>query len=130
MKNNIQINFPKSFLVSRNPNVYLEYDTGFINKFNNNLLLLQKYLDNEVIIQLQAYVSKDTGAQELSIRNSSKTGSGEVYIDVPYAEYQAYSPIIRKRVGNRGTYPFERMSADKKEYILNALCEYSRRINK
>ena len=78
---------------------------------------------------LQEYVSYKTGTQEKSIRLTSDPGSGKVHINVPYAEYQAYSKRIKKRVGKRGTYPFERMKADKKDTILKQVEAYSRRLN-
>lgn len=79
---------------------------------------------------LQEYVSYKTGTQAKSIRLTSDPGSGKVHINVPYAEYQAYSKRIKKRVGKRGTYPFERMKADKKDTILKQVEAYSRRLNK
>ena len=60
---------------------------------------------------------------------ASEEGSGYVTIGVPYAEYQAYSKKIKKRVGKRGTRPFERMKADKKDTILKQTAEYARRLN-
>ena len=79
---------------------------------------------------LQEYVSYKTGTQEKSIRLTSDAGSGLVHINVLYAEYQAYSKKIKKRVGKRGTYPFERMKADKKDTILKQVEAYNRRLNK
>lgn len=108
---------------------YLEYDKKFENKFNGNLDTMQKFLDSTVANNLMAYVSFKTGVQELSIKISSVPGSGKVHINVPYAEYQAYSKRIRKRVGKRGTQPFERMVSDKKSSIERQLMAYSRRLN-
>lgn len=108
---------------------YLEWDKGYENKFNYNLDTLQEYMDNMVATYLMEYVSKNTGVQELSIKTSSIPGSGKVRINVPYAHYQAYSPKIKKRVGKRGTKPFERMVKDNKSNILKQLEEYSRRLN-
>ena len=73
------------------------------------------------------YVSKKTGVQELSIKISSVPGSGKVHINVPYAQYQAYSKRIKKRVGKRGTQPFERMVSDNKSSIERQLAEYNSR---
>lgn len=109
---------------------YIEYNKSYVNKFNNNLNKEQVFLDNKVIMFLQEYVSKKSGTQEKSIRLTSDPGSGLVHINVPYAEIQAYSKRIKKRVGKRGTYPFERMKADKKDTILKQLEAYSRRLNK
>ena len=92
--------------------------------------LVQKYLDTRVAENLQPYVSFKTGTQEKSIISSLKAGSGYVHIMVPYAEYQAYSKRIHKRKGKRGTRPFERMVADKKNSIEREICSYARKVSK
>lgn len=108
----------------------LRYKKSFVNQFNKNIYLCQKFLDNLVVDNLQKYVSYKNGAQEDSIRIATVAGSGRVIINVKYAEYQAYSKRIKKRVGKRGTRPFERMKADKRKSMLNQLERYARRINK
>lgn len=82
---------------------------------------VQKYFDTLVARNLQPYVSFKSGTQERSILTSLIAGSGEVHIDVDYAEYQAYSKRIKKRVGKRGTQPFERMVSDRRDSMLNEL---------
>ena len=132
-KDVLKVEFPQGKIyVSQNGNgkAYIEYNKSYVNKFNNNLNKEQVFLDNKVIMFLQEYVSYKTGTQEKSIRLTSDPGSGLVHINVPYAEYQAYSKKIKKRVGKRGTYPFERMKADKKDTILKQVEAYSRRLNK
>ena len=132
-KDVLKVEFPQGKIyVSQNGNgkAYIEYNKSYVNKFNNNLNKEQVFLDNKVIMYLQEYVSYKTGTQEKSIRLTSDPGSGKVHINVPYAEYQAYSKRIKKRVGKRGTYPFERMKADKKDTILKQVEAYSRRLNK
>lgn len=129
----LKVEFPQGKIyVSQGENgkAYIEYNKSYINKFNNNLNKTQVFLDNKVIIYLQEYVSYKTGTQEKSIRLTSDPGSGLVHINVPYARYQAYSKKIKKRAGKRGTYPFERMKADKKDTILKQVEAYSRRLNK
>lgn len=129
----LKVEFPQGKIyVSQNGKgkAYIEYNKSYVNKFNNNLNKEQVFLDNKVIMFLQEYVSYKTGTQEKSIRLTSDPGSGLVHINVPYAEYQAYSKKIKKRVGKRGTYPFERMKADKKDTILKQVEAYSRRLNK
>ena len=90
---------------------------------------VQKYFDTMVAKNLQPYVSYKSGTQENSILTSLKAGSGYVHINVPYAEYQAYSKRIKKRVGKRGTQPFERMVADKRDTMLNELAIECRRVS-
>lgn len=90
---------------------------------------VQKYFDTMVAKNLQPYVSFKSGTQEKSILTSLVAGSGEVHIDVDYAEYQAYSKRIKKRVGKRGTRPFERMVADKKITMLNELAIECRKVS-
>ena len=129
----LKVEFPQGKIyVSQNGKgkAYIEYNKSYVNKFNNDLNKIQVFLDNKVIMNLQEYVSYKSGTQEKSIRLTSDVGSGLVHINVPYAEYQAYSKKIKKRVGKRGTYPFERMKADKKDTILKQVEAYSRRLNK
>ena len=128
----LKVEFPQGKIyVSQGGNgtAYIEYNKSYVNKFNNNLNKEQVFLDNKVIMYLQEYVSYKTGTQEKSIRLTSDPGSGKVHINVPYAEYQAYSKRIKKRVGKRGTYTFERMKSDKKDRILKQVEAYSRRLN-
>ena len=128
----LKVEFPQGRIYvtdGGNGKAYIEYNKSYVNKFNNNLNKEQVFLDNKVIMFLQEYVSYKTGTQEKSIRLTSDPGSGLVHINVPYAEYQAYSKKIKKRVGKRGTYPFERMKADKKDTILKQVEAYSRRLN-
>ena len=132
-KDVLKVEFPQGKIyVSQNGNgkAYIEYNKSYVNKFNNDLNKTQVFLDNKVIMYLQEYVSYKSGTQAKSIRLTSNPGSGKVHINVPYAEYQAYSKRIKKRVGKRGTYPFERMKADKKDTILKQVEAYSRRLNK
>lgn len=126
----LQVTFPKGTIhYNKNGKAYIEYDRNYTNKFNNDLNKTQMFLDENVAKNLSAYVSFKTGTQEKSIILATNYGSGIVTIGVPYAHYQAYSPRIRKRVGKRGTYPFERMKADKKNTILRETAEYARRLN-
>ena len=107
----------------------LVYNISFAKDFNKNIEKCQMYLDNLVVTNLQEYVSYKSGTQSKSIRIATVLGSGLVIINVPYAEYQAYSKRIKKRVGKRGTRPFERMKSDKGKSILNQLQRYVRRIS-
>ena len=91
---------------------------------------VQQFIDKTVRDNLMAYVSFRTGKQEQSIKLATVLGSGRVVINVPYAEYQAYSKRIKKRVGKRGTYPFERMKADKKDSILRQTAKYAQSLDK
>ena len=132
-KDVLKVEFPQGRIyVSQGGNgkAYIEYNKNYVNKFNNDLNKTQVFLDNKVIMHLQEYVSYKHGVQAKSIRLTSDAGSGLVHINVPYAEYQAYSKRIKKRVGKRGTRPFERMKADKKDTILKQVEAYSRRLNK
>lgn len=131
MADKLKVEFPqgKIYVSDKNGKAYIEYNKSYVNKFNTNLNKEQVFLDNKVIMFLQEYVSYKSGTQAKSIRLASEAGSGYVTIGVPYAEYQAYSKRIKKRVGKRGTYPFERMKADKKDTILKQVEAYSRRLN-
>ena len=124
----LEVKFPQSQKVGNDGT--LNYNASFTRKFNENLNKSQAFLDNKVGTYLQDYVSYKTGTQAKSIPMAGTYGKGYVIINVPYAEYQAYSKKIKKRVGKRGTYPFERMKADKKDTILKQVEAYSRRLNK
>lgn len=104
----------------------LTYYSNFKSSFNRDLNKTQIYLDKLVATNLRPYVSRKTGVQEYSTQSYQE---GTVTINVPYAEYQAYSKRIKKRVGKRGTQPFERMKNDKKGTILKQVQEYARRLN-
>ncbi|MEE1282740.1 MAG: hypothetical protein UHK60_10930 [Acutalibacteraceae bacterium] len=104
----------------------ITYYSSFKSSFNKDLNKTQVYLDKLVATNLRPYVSRKTGTQEY---NTQSYNEGSVTINVPYAEYQAYSKRIKKRVGKRGTRPFERMVADKKGTILKQVQEYARRLN-
>lgn len=130
MSNIHKIEFPKGTIrIGKNGKAYISYNKEFISKFNNNLNKIQVFVDKKVGSYLQKYVSYKTGTQEKSIILATDYGSGYVTIGVPYAEYQAYSKKIKKRVGLRGTQPFERMKADKNDTILRQTTAYARRLN-
>lgn len=124
------IKFPQGRIyLDSQKNAYLEYNQSAVNKFNNNGNKLQIFLDKKVATYLAEYVSYKTGTQAKSIILTSDYGSGYVKISVPYAYYQAYSKKIKKRVGKRGTQPFERMKADKSDKIARELAKYSRELH-
>ena len=133
-QNKLKVDFPKGKIYVKldskgrevKNSAYIEYNPEFVRKFNGDLNKTQVYLDNLVVKNLRPYVSRRTGVQELSIASLEE---GTVSINVPYAEYQAYSKRIKKRVGKRGTQPFERMKSDKKSTILKQVEEYARRLN-
>lgn len=133
---NLKVDFPmgKIYVMQNKKgdminSAYIEWNQSYENKLNKNFDQVQIYTDNLVVSNLQRYVSKKTGVQEKSIRLGTKVGSGEVWIAVPYARYQAYSKKIHKLKGLRGPRPFERMKADKGENILRQVSAYSRRLN-
>lgn len=129
----LKVSFPQGKIYVKNDGqgqAYIEYNKEYVKKFNKNLNQTQVYLDNTVIRYLMEYVSYKTGTQEKSILLTSDAGSGLVHINVPYAEYQAYSKRIKKRAGKRGTQPFERMVSDNKSNILKQVSEYARRLDK
>ncbi len=131
-----KVSFPQGKIYIKQENgkdiidsAYIVWNKGYENKINSNFNQMQIFLDNKIVNYLQEYVSKKTGVQEKSIRLATKAGSGEVWIGVPYAHYQAYSPKIGEPKGKRGKRPFERMKADNYERIKRELIAYSRRNN-
>ena len=130
MAREFKVEFPQGKIyLDEDKKSYIEYNDSFINKFNENGNKVQAYIDKTVSEALMGYVSLRTGVQSKSIKLATVLGSGYVEIGVPYAEYQAYSKKIHKRVGKRGTQPFERMKSDKKESILRQVSAYSKRLN-
>lgn len=115
-----------NFKDQKTDNGTITYYSNFKSQFNEDLNKTQVYLDKLVATNLKPYVSRKTGVQESSTQSYNQ---GSVTINVLYAEYQAYSKRIKKRVGKRGTQPFERMVADKKGTILRQVQEYARRLN-
>ena len=114
---------------------------------------VQTFLDKTTAEYLQKYVSRKGGTQEKSIPIASNYGSGKIIINVPYARFQAggkvmvgiksHSPWARKGERKivtrrsltyhgdrlRGSKPFERMKADKRDRILVQTANYARRIS-
>ena len=112
---------------------------------------VQQFLGKTVADNLKKYVSFKSGVQETS--TYPLNGGKQVIINVPYAQFQAggkvmvgvysHSPWARKGErkvvtnrnltyhggGLRGSKPFERMKADKKDSILNQVANYARRIS-
>lgn len=124
------IKYPgKKTVKTKNGTITMQYSTSFIRNFNDNLNKIQTFLDERVGRNLQDYVSLKDGGQKDSIPLAGTYGKGYVIINVEYAHYQAYSKRIKKRAGKRGTKPFERMVADKKDSIQRQVEAYSRRLN-
>lgn len=130
-KNKVTLDIPEGkILLDKRGKAYIKYNPNFKRQMENSLGKIQEFVDKTVRDNLMAYVSFKTGTQQKSIKLSTLLGSGEVTINVPYAEYQAYSKRIKKRVGKRGTYPFERMKADKKDSILRQTAKYAKTLDK
>lgn len=128
--NTFKVEFPQGKIkLNKQGTAYLVYDRTFVNQFNKDGNEVQLFTDKAVSEALMGYVSLKSGVQQKSIKISTVLGSGIVTIGVPYAEYQAYSKKIKKRVGKRGTQPFERMRSDKKDSILRQVSAYSKRLN-
>lgn len=112
---------------------------------------VQQFLGKKVADNLKKYVSFKSGVQEASI-NSINSGK-QVIINVPYARFQAEGKVMvgvksrspwarrgeRKVVISknltyhsdrlRGSHPFERMKADKRDSILIQTANYARRLD-
>jgi hypothetical protein len=114
----LSIKFP---LNSSKNGVSLTFYKNAVKKLENHLNKMQKFQDKKVSEYLMAYVSFRDSNQSKSIKQSTVVGSGYVIINVKYASYQAYSNRIKKKVGKRGTKPFERMVQENKTTIMNDL---------
>lgn len=112
---------------------------------------VQQFLGKTTADNLKKYVSFKSGTQEGATR--SIKGGKQVIINVPYARFQAGGKVMvgiktrssfalrgeKKIVTSknliyhsdrlRGSHPFERMKADKREKILSQVAMYARRID-
>mgnify|MGYP005795486411 CR=1 FL=1 len=112
---------------------------------------VQQFLGKTVADNLKKYVSFSSGVQSAS--TYPLNGGKQVVINVPYAQFQAGGKVMigvyshspwakrgeRKVVtsknltyqggGLRGSRPFERMKADKRDSILFQVAKYARRIS-
>lgn len=113
---------------------------------------VQQFLGKTVADNLKKYVSFKSGVQEASVNPIN--GGKQVIINVPYARFQAEGKVMvgvnsrspwarrgeRKVVISkdlkyhsdrlRGSHPFERMKADKKDSILFQTAKEARRVSK
>lgn len=113
---------------------------------------VQQFLGKTVADNLKKYVSFKSGVQEASVNPIN--GGKQVIINVPYAQFQAGGKVMvgvksrsawarrgeRKVVISkdlkyhsdrlRGSHPFERMKADKKDSILFQTAKEARRVSK
>ncbi len=83
---------------------------------------VQKFVDSEVMRQMEPYMPKQTGTMIESMVLATEVGSGEVVVNTPYAG--KVSKKARKN-GQRGAQFFERFKADCKEDILRGASEIS-----
>lgn len=115
---------------------------------------VQQFLDKTVSQNLQKYVAFSSGTMEKSIKIATVPGSGKIVINVPYARFQSegkvmigvnsHSPwakrgerkiVISKRLKyhnqdpKRGSKPWERMKADKKDSILRQTIAYAKKVD-
>lgn len=77
---------------------------------------VQQFIDNEVMRKMEPYMQHDTGQMIKSMQRSTKPGSGEVLVNVPYAHMRLHKGPTK---GLRGPQYFERMKADHLEEILD-----------
>lgn len=97
----------------------LTWNAGFGPKWTTNLQNGQTQLDLEVMKQMEAYMQMVTGAMIASMRLATDAGSGAVKVNTPYARRQYYSssPVGRPTGPLRGPKYFQRMKADKADYL-------------
>lgn len=112
---------------------------------------VQQFLGKTVADNLKKYVSLKSGTQKDSVNPIN--GGKQVIINVPYARFQAEGKVMvgvksrsayarrgeRKVVISkdlkyhsdrlRGSHPFERMKADKRDKILMQTANYARRLD-
>lgn len=79
----------------------------------------QAIFDSEVMRQMTPYMQLVTGAMIHSMTLGTDVGSGEIRVITPYARsvYYSSAPVGRPTGPLRGPYYFERMKADKSNYL-------------
>lgn len=106
----------------RTINVALKWNESFADKFTDIFLRGQTVLDQLVIDNLEEYMPFDTGEMIDSMKKASVPGTGTIVVNTAYAKEVYYGRAIQGKNGAlRGPYYFERMLADKKEYLLQAV---------
>ncbi len=83
---------------------------------------VQQYVDSEVVRNMSNYMQKLSGTMIESMVIATDIGSGEVVVNVPYA--QKVSKRGRTK-GLRGPNFFERMKADHRDDILEGAAKIS-----
>lgn len=105
-------------------NVQLVWNDSFAERFSAIFMRGQTVLDELVISSLEPYMPLDTGNMIDSMRTSSIAGTGKIVVNTAYAGNVYYGRAIQGKNGAlRGPYYFERMVADKKEYLQQSLAE-------
>lgn len=98
---------------------YKQEEQGYFNK-------LQKFIDNTVVRNMDAYVPFRTGVLKKSVILGSRMGSGKLVYIAPYAHKRYYSG--GRLNGKRGSKWFDRMWAARKNVIVREVQNYSRRL--
>lgn len=97
----------------------LEWNKDFGQRRTKDFQNAQVKFDLEVLKQMEPYMQLDTGAMIFSARLSTVPGTGEIIVNTPYASrvYHSKSAVGRATGALRGPYYFQRMVADKREYL-------------
>lgn len=122
----------------------LQWDSSFADRRTQQLAKAQKFVDSECIRLMTPYTPTLSTALRKSAVAGTKIGSGKIEYASPYARYQYYGKLMvssvtgsayarqgekkvltdKDLVYNKSKEPlagklwFERMKADKKQYIL------------
>lgn len=84
--------------------------------------IVQQYVDSEVMRLMSDYMQKLSGTMIESMVIATNIGSGEVVVNVPYAQKVSKRG---KTKGLRGPHFFERMKADHRDDILEGAAKLS-----
>lgn len=97
----------------------LKWNEGFGKKKTAVFDRGQAIFDSEVMRQMTPYMQLVTGAMIHSMTLGTDIGSGEIRVITPYAKsvYYSSAPVGRPTGPLRGPYYFERMKADKSNYL-------------
>ena len=112
---------------TRNGGAVIRWNADFKREQEQDFDKLQKFIDNTVVRQMDAYVPMRSGILKKSVILGSRMGSGELVFIAPYAHKRYYLKDGRMN-GLRGSRWFHRMYAARKSRIVSEVKEYARRI--
>lgn len=96
----------------------LKFKGGAATEWTSQIRQAQAQLDSETMRVLEPYMPLDSGTMIKSMISATHIGDGEIKVNTPYAAKVNYLTGVMGRNGpNRGRRFFDRMKADKLDYL-------------